>query len=124
MCYGKRMYLGVLVVLAFSLASAKQLRADAVVDFNYSYGGNTFAWQLPTNPTPDKVFPGIDFELNGVYFTENGTSMVGNLAFWNSAQGGGFQLWTGFFDYLLNASGDSFTRVQRALRHSCRETFR
>jgi hypothetical protein len=103
----KKVLFTALVVLALSLVGAAQLRADAVVDFNYSFGGNTFSWELPVNPvvTPDNVYPGIAFTLPDVSFTENGVAMTGTMDFFSSTSGGGFDLWSGYYFYFCNAFG-------------------
>src|SRR5208283_3308283 len=96
-----------LLLLTFSLLSASQIRADGTEDYVYECGGNTFTWQLPTNPVvaPDNAYLGMGFIVPDLSFSENGVSMVGTLDFYNtSSMGGGFDLWSGT-NYFSNAYG-------------------
>lgn len=102
----KRFSLAVLV-LCFSLLSAGQLRADGTIDYVYQAGGNTFTWDLPTNPViaPANVYSGEGFIITDLSFSENGVAMVGTLDFYNTSLGGGFDLWTGNYSFLADAYG-------------------
>ena len=98
-----------LLLLTFSLLTASQIRADGTPSTNYVYefDGNTFTWELPTNPviTPDNASSGNYFTLTDLSFSENGVSMVGTMDFYNaSTMLGGFDLWDGHGFY-TNADG-------------------
>lgn len=97
-----------LMLVAFTVLGATQVRADSV-SYSYTAGTNTFTWVLPTNPTPDSYELGFGFALANVSFSETGsggtTTGTGTMDFFSGANGGGFDLWVGSFDYLINAYG-------------------
>jgi hypothetical protein len=96
-----------LLLLSFSLLAASQSRADGTTDYVYVADGNTFTWDLPTNPvnTPSNVYSGTGFIIPGLSFSENGVAMVGTLDVYNNSSGGGFDLWVGDYSFLSNAYG-------------------
>lgn len=101
-----KLFSAALLLLSFSLLAASQIRADGIDNYLYNFGGNTFIWELPTNPviTPDNVDPGVSFTIPDLSFSENGVAMVGTLDFFNTSSGGGFDLWIGDY-YFCNAYG-------------------
>ena len=104
-----KLFSAVLLLLTFSLLTASQIRADGTPSTNYVYefDGNTFTWELPTNPviTPDNASSGNYFTLTDLSFSENGVSMVGTMDFYNaSTMLGGFDLLSGN-SYLCDADG-------------------
>lgn len=96
-----------LILLSFSLLAATQARANGIDNFVYESGSNTFTWELPANPviTPGDIYPGDAFTISDVSFFENGVAMIGTLDFYNTAAGGGFDLWIGDGLFLSNAFG-------------------
>lgn len=94
-----------LMLLAFALLTASQVRADGTsIDYVYQANGNTFTWQLPTNPVvdPSNAYSGSDFTLTGVFVSENGGApQDGALDFFNTAVGGGFGLFVDNFGSIL-----------------------
>ena len=97
----------IVVLLGLALLSSTQVLADSTpINYTYTSGGNTFQWQLPTNPVPSLVDPGFGFELTNVSFTENGVSNLGTMDFFSAAGGEpGFDLWIGDLNFLINAFG-------------------
>jgi hypothetical protein len=97
----------VVAVLALALLTAPQLRADSTTNFVYESGGNTFTFEVATNPVvaPGNAYPGVGFTIADESFTENGTTMTGTLDFFSSGSGGGFDLWTSNYFTLINAYG-------------------
>jgi hypothetical protein len=97
----------VVAVLALALFAAPQLRADSTTNFVYEAGGNTFTFQVATNPVvaPGDAYPGVGFTVPNESFTDDGTTMTGTLDFYSSLSGGGFDLWTGNYFLLINAYG-------------------
>lgn len=97
-----------LMLVAFTMLGATQVRADSL-NYSYTAGTNTFAWVLPTNPTPGSYGIGLGFALNNISFSETGsggtTTGTGTMDFFNGANGGGFDLWVGSYNYLINAYG-------------------
>jgi hypothetical protein len=96
-----------LFLLCFSLLAASQVRADSL-SYVYQFGGNTFAWVLPTNPviSPGNFQLGGSFTIPDVSFTENnGAPTLGTVDFFNSSLLGGFDLYVGSFDFLSDAQG-------------------
>lgn len=96
-----------LLLLSFSLLTASQIRADEI-NYSYTSAGNTFTWTLPTNPVipPADDFTPMSFKIPNVAFSENGVPMVGIFDFFNTNSGGGFDLFGGGFDLLIDAFGD------------------
>jgi hypothetical protein len=96
------------LLVAFTMLGATQVRADSV-NYSYTAGTNTFTWVLPTNPTPDSYDIGLGFALNNISFSETGsggtTTGTGTMDFFNGANGGGFDLWVGSYNYLINTYG-------------------
>lgn len=95
----------VVTLVAGSLFAAGELRADSTVSYTYQAGGNTFDWQMALNPTPTSIWPGYDFEITNLPFTENGIPMVGTFDFFLASQGGGFQFTVNGTFYLADALG-------------------
>jgi len=97
----------VVAVLALALLVAPQLRADSTTNFVYASAGNTFTFEVATNPVvaPRNAYPGVGFTIPDESFTENGTTMTGTLDFYSSGSGGGFDLWTSNYFILINAYG-------------------
>jgi PEP-CTERM motif len=97
-----------LVLVGFTVLGATQVRADSV-NYSYTAGTNTFTWVLPTNPTPGSYAIGLGFALNNISFSETGsggtTTGTGTMDFFNGANTGGFDLWVGNYNYLINAYG-------------------
>jgi hypothetical protein len=102
-----------LSLLCFSLVAARQARADSV-DYTWQFGGNTFTWSLPTNPviSSGNVVPGLSFTIPGVSFNENGvpSTLPGTVDFFSTNPGndpfpGGFDLYTGNFNFLADTFG-------------------
>ena len=101
-----------LSLLCFSLVAARQACADSV-KYSWSFGGNTFTWSLPTNPviSSENVVAGLSFTIPGVSFSENGGApMTGTVDFFSSSPAndpnpGGFDLYTGDFNFLANTFG-------------------
>jgi hypothetical protein len=89
-----------LSLLCFSLVAARQARADSV-SYTYAVGSDTFAWLLPASPASVLGFSSVcgsgmcSFTIPGASFTENGAPMTGTLDFFDSASGGGFDLFVG-----------------------------
>lgn len=102
-----KLFCSVIAILALSLLASGPVWADSTTDFSYQAGGNTFTWQLPTDPTitPGNAYPDSAFTINNVTYTENGVSSVGTFDFFTPALGGGFDLWIGNFFCLINAYG-------------------
>jgi hypothetical protein len=102
----------VVAVLALALLTAPQLRADSTTNFVYESGGNTFTFQVATNPVvaPGNAYPGIGFTIADESFAENGTTMTGTLDFFSRGSGGGFDLWTSNYFTLINAYGSQLYR--------------
>jgi hypothetical protein len=100
------MFSAALLLLSFSLLAASQIRADGMDSYVYEFGGNTFTWELPTNPViaPDNAYLGMGFTIPDLSFSENGVAMVGTLDFYNTSMDGGFDLWIGGY-YFSNAYG-------------------
>jgi PEP-CTERM motif len=71
---------------------AGPVRADGTDSYTYTAGGNTFTWQLSSNPVPSAVLPTAYFTISNLSFTDDGVSEVGTLDVWNSSDGGGFDL--------------------------------
>jgi len=96
-----------LLLFSFSLFAASQCRADGTTDYVYVSGGDTFTWDLPSNPanTPSNVYSGAGFIIPDLSFSENGINMVGTLDFYNNSSGGGFDLWVGDYSFLSDAYG-------------------
>jgi hypothetical protein len=98
----------VLVLFAWTVLSAAPLRANGTDDFTYQAGGNTFSWQLPSNPNPSSSGAGYDFTFTNFSITENNSTVTGTLDFYSNAYGGGFDFWTGSLsdqDFLIDAYG-------------------
>ena len=100
----------VLVMIGLTTLAAPRLRADSsTIDYTYTVGGNTFTWQLPSNPTAlDNVDPGVTFRIDNLLFTENGVAMTGTMDFYNALLQGGFDLSIGPLagpPFLCNAFG-------------------
>jgi hypothetical protein len=88
----------VFVLACLTLLTAPQLRADSTtLSYNYQSGGNTFTWQLPVNPvlSPSNYTLTYIFTFNNLSFTENGVAMTGTMDFYNTMNGGGFDLYLG-----------------------------
>jgi hypothetical protein len=89
-----------LIVSSFVLAvatlfSVSQARADAIDNFTYQAGVNTFTWQLPSSPTMLSFVPGSNFAIPNVQYSENGTLQnPATFSFFSSFPFGfgGFQL--------------------------------
>jgi hypothetical protein len=95
------------LLLSFSLLAASQIRADEI-NYSYTSAGNTFTWTLPRNPVipPADNFAPMNFTIPNLSFSENGVPMVGTFDFFSLAFGGGFDLFGGGVDLLINAFGD------------------
>src|SRR3974377_281284 len=102
-----------LSLLCFSLLATRQARADNI-DYSWQFGGNTFTWSLPTQPgmSSSNVVSGLSFTISGVSFSENGvpSTLPGTVDFFSTASGnnpfpGGFDLYTGNFNFLVDAFG-------------------
>jgi hypothetical protein len=112
-----KLFSAALLLFCFSLLAASQVRADGTTDYVYEAGGNTFTWNVPTNPVsaPNNVFSGEGFIIPDLSFTENGSAMVGTLDFYNTSSGGGFDLWVGNYSFLSNAYGSQlYTGLESA----------
>jgi hypothetical protein len=82
-------------------------RADLYLFSLTGSGSNTISFVLPTNPTPDGGAPDDLFVLNGVSIHDRGTDKTANLAFFNSATGGGLAITDSTtLDLLISATGD------------------
>jgi hypothetical protein len=103
----KKLLWFVFVVCFLAVLSSTPARADGTIDYVYSFDGNTFTWELPTNPviTSGNAYPGAAFTVGTINFTENGTSLTGIMDFFTSSSGGGFDLWDGSGFYWCNAGG-------------------
>jgi outer membrane protein assembly factor BamB len=106
-----KLFSAVLLLLTFSLLTASQIRADGTptdgsTNYVYEFDGNTFTWEVPTNPviTPGNASPGNYFTLTDLSFSENGVVMVGTMDFYNTSMLGGFDLLSGN-SYLCDADG-------------------
>jgi len=98
-----------LSLLCFSLLSAHEARAD-MVDYMWQFGGNTFTWSLPANPVilPGNSVPGLSFTITGLSVT--GVSLPATMDFFSTAPGnapflGGFDLYTGNFNFIADTFG-------------------
>lgn len=102
-----KLFSAALLLLCFSLLAASQVRADGTTDYVYEAGGNTFTWDVPTNPVlaPNNVYAGEGFMITDLSFSENGVNMIGTVDFYNTSLGGGFDLWTGDYSFLTDAYG-------------------
>lgn len=89
-----------LFLFCLSLLAARQARADSV-KYTYTVGSDTFAWLLPVSPASISGFVSTcgsgmcSFTIRGVSFTENTVTMTGTLDFFDTASGGGFDLYAG-----------------------------
>ena len=101
------------LLLCFSLLSAQQARADTI-DYMWQFGGTTLTWSLPTNPVilPGNSMDTLSFTIPGVSFKENGvlSSLPGTVDFFSMSPvfdpfPGGFDLYTGNFNFLADAFG-------------------
>jgi hypothetical protein len=83
------------ILFAATLFSASQVRADGTDYYTYVADGNTFTWQLPSQPVvkPVNVEPGQAFTLDHVTVIENGLTLVGEMDFYNINDPGGFDFW-------------------------------
>jgi hypothetical protein len=112
-----KLFSAALLLLCFSLLAASQARADGSTDYVYEADGNTFTWEVLTNPVnaPNNVYSGEGFIIPDLTFTENGAAMVGTLDFYNTSSGGGFDLWIGNYFFLSNAYGSQlYTGLESA----------
>lgn len=112
-----KLFSAALLVVCFSLIASRQVRADGTTDYVYQADGNTFTWDLPTNPVnaPNNIYSGEGFLISDLSFTENGAAMVGTLDFYNNSCGGGFDLWVGNYSFLSNAYGSQlYTGLENA----------
>ena len=102
-----KLFSAALLLLSFSLLAASQIRADEI-NYSYTSAGNTFTWTLPTNPVipPADDFSPTNFTIPNLSFSENGVPMVGTFDFFSHDSGGGFDLFGGGVDLLINAFGD------------------
>jgi hypothetical protein len=102
-----KLFSAALLLLSFSLLVASQVRADGI-DYLYTSAGNTFTWTLPTNPViaPADDHTPMNFTIPNLSFSENGVPMVGTFDFFNANFGGGFDLFGGGVNLLINAFGD------------------
>ena len=102
-----KLFSAALLLLSFSLLAASQIRADEI-NYSYTSAGNTFTWTLPTNPViaPADVHTPDGFTIPNVSFSENGVPMVGTFDFFSIDTPGGFDLFGGGVDLLINAFGD------------------
>jgi len=112
-----KLFSAALLFLSFSLLFVSQCRGDGTTDYVYQAGGNTFTWDVPTNPVnaPSNVYSGDGFIIPDLSFSENGVAMVGTLDFYNTSAGGGFDLWVGDYSFLSNAYGSQlYTGLESA----------
>jgi PEP-CTERM motif len=102
----RRTLIGCLLVAVCALISATRAKADDVDQFTYDFGGNTFTWELPTSPTPTSFTIGVYFDIANVPYSENGVPETpGTFDFYNTSDGGGFDLYVGT-TVILNDFGD------------------
>jgi hypothetical protein len=82
--------LGLLIVGSMLLLNGGAAKADTIVDFTITDGGNTETFVLPLSPIPDSVIVGVDaFELDNVPAIVNGVSKTDNIRFFGTAEEGG-----------------------------------
>jgi len=90
-------------VLSLSLIPATQVRADSTDSFVYQIGGNTFTWELPSQPlvAPGNAAPGSYFTLTDVSVSENGApATLGIMDFFSVDYGGGLDFYVGDYYYI------------------------
>jgi hypothetical protein len=80
-----------------TLFSASQVRADGTDFYTYTAAGNTFTWQLPSQPSnPQEVSLGESFTFETITILENGVSSItGTMDFFSPDSLGGFDFWIG-----------------------------
>jgi hypothetical protein len=102
-----KLFSAALLLLSFSLFAASQIRADEI-NYLYTSAGNTFTWTLPRNPVipPADVTAPMSFTIPNLSFSENGVPSVGTFDFFSLGSGGGFDLFGGGVNLLINAFGD------------------
>jgi hypothetical protein len=91
----RRLIIGSLLIAVLGLVSASRAQADGVDTFTYSFGGNTFIWQLPASPGPidPSNFTGVMFAILGVSYTENGLAQIPTeFDFFSFGDLGGFEI--------------------------------
>ena len=96
-----------IIVFALTLLSACPLRADGTDNYVYEANGNTFTWQLPTNPSPTSASPCDFFTFSNFSIVDDGVAVTGTLDFYSNGLGGGFDFWTGtlYPNFLIDAYG-------------------
>jgi PEP-CTERM motif len=86
----RRLIIGGLLIAILGLVSASRAKADT---FTYTFGGNTFVWQLPASPTigAGDYETGHYFDTFDVPYTENGVAQAPGAILFFSSPGGGFE---------------------------------
>jgi hypothetical protein len=104
----RRLLLGTLMVMACALFTASRAKADAIDNFTFKTGADTYTWMLPASPVlaPDAFSDGIAFGLTNVAYSLNGTARTpAEFDFFSLDNGGGFDLLLGDFSMPLNEFG-------------------
>lgn len=86
-----------LCVAVLALLSAAGVHADTLDSFSYTFGDDTFTWQLPASPTiaAGEFGDGAYFAITGVSYSDNGVAATtrGEFDFFSAGQMGGLQLY-------------------------------
>ena len=107
----RRLIFGGLLIAVLGLVSASRAQADGVDTFTYTFGPNTFVWQLPSSPTigeMDDFSLGVVFAILDVPYSENGVAQTpSEFDFFSSSMGqtGGFKIITPSLTSPANTSG-------------------
>jgi len=91
----RRVLVAVFLLGILALANASRVQADGVQmdSFTYTYGGDTYTWELPASPTPDTVEPDVYFiDDNVPVSVDDGASAPESLYFFTTDGLGGFAI--------------------------------
>jgi hypothetical protein len=110
----RRFLIGSLMVMACALFTAGRANADAIDNFTFTGGSNTYTWSLPSSPVvaADNFADGIGFVMGDVAYALNGVAQApGEFDFYSILDFGGFDTILADESMPLNEFGLQIYRV-------------